>query len=46
MPHLHRRNSNWVLSNPIESEIARGNIDGMEAFGGFGERDNLCPLLK
>ena len=32
MSHLHRRNSNWVLSNSMESEIARGNIDGCLIF--------------
>ena len=41
MSHLHRRNSNWVLSNSMESEIARGNIDGMSDFQGFGERDHI-----
>jgi len=41
MPHLHRRTENWVLSNSMESEIARGVIDGMTEFLGFGERDNI-----
>jgi len=41
MSHLHRRSENWVLSNPMESEIARGTIDGMSEFLGFGERDNI-----
>src|SRR3990167_1153697 len=41
MSHLHRRAENWVLSNSMESEIARGTIDGMSEFSGFGERDNL-----
>ena len=41
MPHLHRRAENWVISNPIEEEIARGTIDGMVEFTGFGERNNL-----
>ena len=41
MSHLHRRAENWVLSNSMESEIARGTIEGMTEFSGFGERDNL-----
>lgn len=41
MGHLHRRSENWVLSNSMESEIARGTIDGMSGFLGFGERDNV-----
>src|SRR3990167_6393678 len=41
MSHLHRRSENWVLSNSMESEIARGTIDGMTEFLGFGERDNI-----
>ena len=46
MSHLHRRNSNWVLSNSIESEIARGTIDGMTDFIGFGERDNIQIIAQ
>lgn len=41
MFNISRRNSSWTLSNPMESEIARGTIDGMSDFIGFGERDNL-----
>lgn len=41
MSHIHRRKENWVLSNPIEDEISRGSVDGMEEFLGFGERDNI-----
>lgn len=41
MSHLHRRSENWVLTNPIEDEIARGAIDGWTKFTGFGERDNI-----
>ncbi len=43
MSHLHRRNENWVLSNPIESEISRNSIDGMSGFVAFGERDGINP---
>ncbi len=39
MSHIHRRKENWVLSNSMEHEIARGSIDGMEEFFGFGERN-------
>ena len=41
MSHLHRRKENWVLSNSLESEIARGSIDGLSEFSGFGERDSV-----
>ena len=41
MSHLHRRAENWVLSNSMESEIARGTIDGMTEFLGFGERSDV-----
>src|SRR3972149_3974068 len=41
MSHLHRRAENWVLSNSMENEIARGTIDGMSEFSGFGERDHV-----
>ena len=44
MGHLHRRNENWVLSNSMESEIARGTIDGMAEFSGFGERNNSAVV--
>lgn len=46
MAHLHRRNENWVISNPIESEIARGTIDGMSDFQGFGERDYIAIVSQ
>ena len=35
MSHTHRVKENWVLSNPLSSEIARGSIDGMSEFSGF-----------
>ena len=41
MSHIHRRSENWVLSNSMESEIARGTIEGMAEFLGFGERDSI-----
>jgi len=44
MSHTHRRKENWVLSNPLSSEIARGSIDGMSEFSGFGERDNTTII--
>src|SRR3990167_7102993 len=44
MSHLHRRSENWVLSNSMESEIARGTIDGMAEFSGFGERNNSAVV--
>ena len=46
MSHLHRRSENWVLSNPMESEIARGTIEGMSDFQGFGERDNIQVVAQ
>lgn len=46
MSHQHRRRENWVLSNPIESEIAQGSIEGMSEFLGFGERGNLQVVAK
>src|SRR4030065_830066 len=41
MSHIHRRSENWVLSNSMESEIARGTIEGMAEFLGVGERDSI-----
>lgn len=41
MSHDVRRRSNWVLSNPLESEIARGKITGMSEFSGMGERNHI-----
>lgn len=38
---ISRRRQNWVLANPIEYEIARGSVDGMDEFSGFGERDYI-----
>ena len=46
MSHLHRRKENWVLSNPIENEIARGSINGITRFTGFGERDNVQVVAQ
>lgn len=41
MSHEVRRRSNWVLSNAMESEIARGKISGMSEFSGVGERNHI-----
>jgi len=44
MSNISRRNASWMISNPMESEIARGTIDGMTEFSGFGERDNTTII--
>src|SRR3990172_4612527 len=41
MSHTIRRKENWVLSNAVEDEIARGSIEGISEFLGFGERDAI-----
>lgn len=41
MAHDVRRRSNWVLSNPLSSEIARGKIANMSDFSGMGERNHI-----
>lgn len=46
MINTKRKSANWVLSNPMESEIARGNIDGMSDFIGFGERDHISETQQ
>ncbi len=41
---ISRRRQNWVLSNPIQFEIARGSMAGLSSFFGFGEKDNIQDL--
>ncbi len=41
---ISRRRQNWVLSNPVSFEIARGAMVGLSGFFGFGEKDNIQDL--
>ncbi len=41
---ISRRRQNWVLSNPVQFEIARGSMAGLSSFFGFGEKDNIQDL--
>lgn len=41
MINTSRKNSNYIISNSIESEIGKGNINGASEFSGIGERNHI-----